>query len=222
MPLRKFSTEDDGGSKASPLASSTPVQATTAALDDLLALLKDENPGHRHAASDQLAHLDDCIPLLARLLANLSHGSCREMVAITLMKARSDLVADLVVPLLRHDSAEIRGLAVEVLGHHAAFIAARAPQWLAGEDPLLKLQLLSVVQGHDSKGMVRSLAEALTTEADANVAAQLLDMILLGADADEEGERTRHAACEIVLRRFGDIPFLRFIATGGTAREARG
>jgi HEAT repeat protein len=173
--------------------------------------LRTGGPDERRSAARALADSPDGTNTLRDALKTETDPRVREAIFTSLVRIGGQESVDAVVPFIRSDDARLRTGALDALRAMIGAVAPMLPALLSDPDPDVRLLACDLTRELPSAEATELLCGVLAGEAEANVCAAAVDVLL------EIGEAEALPFLEACAARFGDDGFLTFAVT--TAME---
>lgn len=168
--------------------------------------LQHAEAGHRRKAAIDLRDFPDSVFALGAALVRESDGDVRSAILMALSHIANEPVVDVLLPLLRSESAALRNGAIEALARMESKLAPSIPALLQDPDPDVRLMTLQLLAEFAHPGVRIWLRELLVREQDTNVLAAAMEVMA------EVGETSDLELLRTIAKRDADDGYLGFIA----------
>ena len=181
-----------------------PIASDAVAPDASLAALFGGDEDARWAATRQLAQAPNATDILGRALAMERASRVREAIFTSLARIATPASAEVVLPYLRSEDANIRTGALDALRAMPEAAGPHLPRLLKDEDPDVRLLITEIARGLPTAEAARLLCDLLEIETQPNVCGAAVEVLAEVGGPDALPTLQRCAA------RFHDQPFLGF------------
>ncbi len=178
--------------------------------------LRDPDPARRRWAARDLGEYPEHARDLADALAHEEDPTVRQAIFDSLARIGGDEVAELLLPLLRSEDAQLRNGAVEVLTELPDATGPRMEQLLHDPDPDVRIFALDILRVLPHPKSPDWIAKILAEDDHVNVIAVAVDR------AADVGTPAMVELLEEVGQRFADEPYIQFAIRTALERIATG
>jgi HEAT repeat protein len=158
----------------------------------------------RWDAARVAAQLPDGLRLLSHAMSVERDPRVREAILTSLARIGTPESADVILPDLRSDDAQLRTAALDALRAMPSATGVHLPKLLRDADPDVRLLACDLVRGQSATDAGRLLGEVLARDSKANVCAAAVEVLA------EIGSPNLLPLLEKCAARFPDDPFLAF------------
>ncbi len=184
--------------------------------EGMLQQLRDPDPARRRWAARDLGEFPEYVSHLVDALENEDDETVRQAIFDSLARIGGDEVAELLLPFLRSEDAQLRNGAVEVLTELPDATAPRMEKLLHDPDPDIRIFALDILRVLPHPKSPDWIAQILATDDHVNVIAVAVDR------AADVGTPAMVELLEEVGQRFADEPYIQFAIRTALERIATG